>query len=71
VRFWDALLYTRKMTPLERLWQRYDGEWSHVSRQLVGLAEAIPADKYSWRPATGVRSISEVLMHISIENFLF
>lgn len=37
--------------PLERLWQDYDGEWGHVSRQLVALAEAIPADKYSWRPA--------------------
>ena len=29
--------------PLEGLWQGYDGEWGHVSRQLVALAEAIPA----------------------------
>lgn len=58
-----------KDDPLEGLWQGYDGEWLHVSRQLVALAEAIPADKYSWRPAPGVRSISEVFMHISIENF--
>jgi uncharacterized damage-inducible protein DinB len=33
------------------------------------LAEAIPAEKYSWRPAPGVRSTSEVLMHVAIENF--
>jgi uncharacterized damage-inducible protein DinB len=55
--------------PLEGLWQGYDPEWGHVSRQLVQLAEAIPADKYGWRPAPGVRSTSEVLMHIAIANF--
>jgi uncharacterized damage-inducible protein DinB len=35
-----------------------------VSKKIVDLAEAVPADKYSWRPAPGVRSISEVYMHI-------
>ena len=35
-----------------------------VGKQIVDLAEAVPADKYSWRPAPGVRSISEVYMHI-------
>ncbi|HEX6773996.1 MAG TPA: DinB family protein [Acidobacteriaceae bacterium] len=53
----------------EGLWEGYDGEWTHVSKQLMALAEAIPADKYSWRPAPGVRSVSEVLMHIAIANF--
>ena len=51
------------------LWEGYDGEWSHVSRQLLALAEATPADKFSWRPAPGVRSIGEVYMHIAIANF--
>ena len=55
--------------PLEGVWKGYDGEWLHVSRQLVELAEAIPADKYSWRPADGVRSVSEVIMHIAITNY--
>jgi len=53
----------------EGLWQGYDGEWTHVSKQLVDLADAIPADKYGWRPAPGVRSVSEVIMHIAIANF--
>jgi uncharacterized damage-inducible protein DinB len=53
----------------EGLWEGYDGEWGHVSQQLIALAEAIPADKYSWRPAPGVRSVSEVFMHIAIANF--
>jgi enterochelin esterase family protein len=58
-----------KVDPLEGIWQGYDGEWGHVSRQLIALADAIPADKYSWRPATGVRSVSEVFMHIALANF--
>jgi uncharacterized damage-inducible protein DinB len=53
----------------EGLWEGYDGEWAHVSQQLIALAEAIPADKYSWRPAPGVRSVSEVLMHTALANF--
>jgi uncharacterized damage-inducible protein DinB len=53
----------------EGLWEGYDGEWGHVSRQLIALAEAIPADKYSWRPGPGVRSVSEVLIHIAQANF--
>jgi len=53
----------------EGIWEGYDGEWGHVSRQLIALAEAIPADKYSWRPQPGVRSVSEVLVHIAQANF--
>jgi len=54
---------------MEGLWEGYDGEWSHVSKQLVELAEATPADKFAWRPAPGVRSVSEVYMHIAQANF--
>jgi uncharacterized damage-inducible protein DinB len=53
----------------EGIWQGYDGEWKHVSQQLVALAEATPADEFSWRPAPGVRSTSEVYMHIALANF--
>jgi uncharacterized damage-inducible protein DinB len=73
---WFALTATvlnaqtaRQNPQYEGLWEGYDGEWGHVSRQLIALAEAIPADKYSWRPGPGVRSVSEVLMHIAQANF--
>jgi len=56
-------------TAPEGIWQGYDGEWKHVSKQLIGLAEATPEDKFSWRPAPGVRSTSEVYMHIAIASF--
>lgn len=53
----------------EGIWEGYDGEWLHVSQQLIALAEATPAEKFSWRPAPGVRSTSEVYMHIVTANF--
>src|SRR6202166_4902081 len=33
------------------------------------LAEAIPAEKYTWRPSPEVRSFAEVFMHVSAANF--
>jgi len=53
----------------EGIWQGYDGEWRHVSQQLIALAEATPTEKFAWRPAAGVRSTSEVYMHIAMSNF--
>lgn len=41
-----------------------------AERKFVGLAQAVPAEKYGWRPAKGVRSISEVYMHMVGANFM-
>lgn len=46
-----------------------DMDSTHV--KFMALARAIPADKYSWRPGAGVRSVSEVLMHIVGEWYFF
>ncbi len=37
--------------------------------KFLRLAEAIPADKYSWRPAPDVRSFAEVFLHVSAANY--
>ena len=58
-----------RLDSLEGLWQGFDGEWGHVSRQLIALAEAVPPEKYGWRPGPGVRSTSEVIMHIATDDF--
>lgn len=49
--------------------QGWTGEFEHASRQLLQLADAIPAEKFSWRPAPGVRSVSELYMHVAIGNY--
>jgi len=40
-----------------------------VEKKLVALAERFPQDKYGWRPGEGVRSSSEVFMHIAAGNY--
>lgn len=42
-----------------------------VETKVVGLAEAFPEAKYAWRPMAGVRSVSEVLMHIASEHYVY
>src|SRR3984885_8209089 len=56
-------------TAPEGLWQGYDGEWKHVSSQLIALAESTPAEKFAWRPAAGGRSPRGGYMHIVVANF--
>jgi uncharacterized damage-inducible protein DinB len=46
-------------------------EFNTCARQLLALAEAMPAEKFAWRPGPGVRSVSEVYMHIAAGNFFF
>jgi uncharacterized damage-inducible protein DinB len=36
--------------------------------KLTRLAEAIPPEKFSWRPSTDTRSFAEVFLHISAAN---
>ncbi len=37
--------------------------------KFTGLAEAIPAEKYTWRPAPDVRSFAEVFLHVCAANY--
>ena len=47
------------------------GTLHYVSGQIMQLAQAIPADKYSWSPQAGVRSVAQVYGHIISGNYLF
>ena len=42
-----------------------------LQARFVALAEAIPEEKYSWRPAPGVRSVGEAFMHAASEYYTF
>jgi len=46
-----------------------NNDFSESQQKIISLAEAIPADKYTWRPADSVRSVSEVFMHIAGSNY--
>jgi len=49
--------------PGEYLW-----EFDIAERQLRALADALPVERYDWRPAEKSRSVSEVLVHIAAGN---
>jgi len=50
----------------EVLWNLGD-----VEKKIEDLAAAMPQKAYAWRPEKGVRSVSEVYMHIAGSNYFF
>jgi uncharacterized damage-inducible protein DinB len=44
-------------------------EIAYYEQRFTRLAEAMPAEKYNWRPGEGVRSVGEVFMHITGANY--
>lgn len=44
--------------------------YDDVSKKIISLAEAVPADKYSYKPAEGVRSIAAVYVHLAGANIM-
>jgi uncharacterized damage-inducible protein DinB len=50
---------------------QYLADLDTLHAKIVALANAIPAEKYAWRPAAGVRSVSEALMHVAGEWYYY
>jgi len=48
----------------------FTAEVDSVGKKLVDLANAMPEAKYGWRPAPGIRSVSEVYVHVAGANYL-
>jgi uncharacterized damage-inducible protein DinB len=40
-----------------------------MQKQFADLADAVPVEKFTWRPGDGVRSFSEVFLHVASLNF--
>ena len=47
------------------------GQLNFAEKRITDLANAVPAEKYSWRPEDGVRSVGEVYVHIAGSNYFF
>src|ERR1700682_1225415 len=48
--------------------QQIKGNFVSVNKRLLEMAEDFPADKYDYRPAKGVRSFGEVIVHVISGN---
>ncbi len=46
-----------------------EGRIETARDKFVQLAEAIPEERYDWRPMDGVRSFREVFIHIAADNW--
>ncbi len=44
--------------------------FEEAASKIIGLAKAVPEEKLDWRPAPGVRSFRELLLHVSYGNKL-
>ncbi|HUH13501.1 MAG TPA: DinB family protein, partial [Longimicrobiales bacterium] len=47
------------------------GQFDASAAKLVALAEAMPAERFDWRPAEGVASVAEAYTHIAHYNYLY
>lgn len=48
---------------------KFLSDMKDLQTKFVGLAQAFPQDKYTWRPGEGVRSVSEVFLHVALGNY--
>jgi hypothetical protein len=51
--------------------QQFLTDLDTLQGRFLALANAFPEDKYSWRPAPGVRSVGEVFMHVASEYYTY
>ena len=46
----------------------FTGQWDYVKSHVLSLENAMPQESFGWRPGKGVRSVSEVYIHIANSN---
>ena len=47
------------------------GVFSRNADQITSLADAFSEEQYDWRPAEGIRSVGESLLHVAKANYFF
>lgn len=47
----------------------YLSELDWAAERLQGLADAIPEERYDWRPAEGIRSVAEAFQHVNASTY--
>jgi uncharacterized damage-inducible protein DinB len=44
-------------------------QFDQAAGKVLQLAQAFPQEKYTWRPGAGVRSVSQVLLHLAASDY--
>jgi uncharacterized damage-inducible protein DinB len=66
----DPATYATGTPPVPGIRGEIVANMQDASEKVIELAGAVPARKWSWRPAKGVRSVGEAYLHIAQANFL-
>ena len=51
--------------------EELQSQWEATENQIYTMAEAVPEDKYDFKPTPEVRSFREQLIHLASENYMF
>jgi uncharacterized damage-inducible protein DinB len=57
------------VTPISGFRAEFLEELAYCEQRYLTLAEAMPAEKYSWRPAEGMRTVGGLFAHVVIDNY--
>ena len=55
--------------PADAFQNDFLGLLDDVQKKVLALVDAFPQDKFKWRPAPGIRSVSEAFLHIAFGNY--
>jgi len=66
----DVELLGVKQVPPQSAGADFSVPLRELEDHIMALAKAVPDDKYSWKPAEGVRSFQQVFLHIAFANRL-
>ena len=64
------LLAQEKMDMPAGIRGEFIGQLMFAQSRILELEQAFPQKLYTWRPAEGIRSVSEVFLHIAGSNYL-
>jgi peptidylprolyl isomerase len=64
------LLSVRNVPPAPAAGADLNAPLADIEEEVMALAKAVPEEKYSWRPASGVRTFQQVFLHIAYGNLL-
>jgi uncharacterized damage-inducible protein DinB len=62
------LLGVRNVPPAPAAGADLNAALPEIEAHVMALAKAVPEEKYSWRPAPGVRTLQQVFLHIAYAN---
>ncbi|MCW8803164.1 MAG: DinB family protein [Ignavibacteriaceae bacterium] len=65
------LLSTMSFAEQPVIVQEFLGQIDFMRGRVTQLADAMPQSTYEWRPMDGVRSVSEVYLHVAFGNYIY